>query len=121
MSDIQRYWSTVFDGMQPDPSGSWVTYADHVAAVAAAEQRVTFRGSHVGAFMAGYEQGQKDGYASRMGEAEDDFTVGHDKGYARAISEAVAAVEALTGDPRNVGFIQMKRDVIAAIKGVGNE
>ena len=38
MSEVQR-WDAV-DTMYEVSTGEWVTYADHVAAVAAAEQRV---------------------------------------------------------------------------------
>jgi hypothetical protein len=37
------------------------------------------------------QRGREAGYASRMDEAEQDFTVGHDKGYWRGQRDAIAA------------------------------
>jgi hypothetical protein len=63
------------------------------------------------------QRGREAGYASRMDEAEQDFTVGHDKGYWRgqrdAIRDAVSRVEALFA---LTNFASNER-VIAAIKG----
>jgi hypothetical protein len=67
--DIQRWrdnWYGEDHGeMTPGDDGSFVTYANHLAAVAAAEQRI-MRGTYNGimaledAFQRGYEQGQRD-------------------------------------------------------------
>jgi hypothetical protein len=101
MADIQRW---TFDGppAYEYADGGYVTYADHVAAVAAA---------------------LAEGYASRMDEAEQDFTVGHDKGYWRghrdAIAAAVAAVEWVWTDVLVYKPDLRLDEIVAAIKAVG--
>ena len=64
MSDIQRWDMNHVQGevyIDKKPEGSWVTYADHLAAVAAAEQRVTERHNaeheddRLAAFQNGYD------------------------------------------------------------------
>ena len=60
MSDIQR-WAYQYGGINPfapNPGGGWVTYADHVAAVAAAEQRGREERQ---AIDADYNEGHRDG------------------------------------------------------------
>ena len=65
VSDIQRY-RVGPDYLVPaheDDNGPWVTYADHVAAVAAAEERVTSDFAkylrHMDAYDKGYAAGVK--------------------------------------------------------------
>ena len=60
VSDIQRY--VLLGGYDPRvvDEGPWVTYADHVAAVAAAEQRVREDASCKCKFWAGHAAGVKD-------------------------------------------------------------
>ena len=96
MSDIQRWnrYSDALDMFKAD-EGDWVTYSDHVAAVAEAEQRIGEGRCCPVAWQTGYEQ---------------------------ALADAVAAVEALAETHANVSqklAIQFKREVIAAIKAVG--
>jgi len=144
MSDIQRYdlgteWTFGFEEssqtavMDPAPDGDYVTYADHVAAVAEAEQRAYDNGVKDAKPWAddvqrqwdkGYEQGQRDAvsapitddntYASVYGHG---WTNGQADGYANALADAVAAVEALFPMPDVPQPIRGEQ-VIAAIKGV---
>jgi len=150
MSDIQRYWPDIEgvgvlravmrpipDDMHPDDE--YVKYADHVAAVKAAEERWIHDSLEQGyangkshglleGYARGYEQGQRDAvsapitddntYASVYGHG---WTNGQADGYANALADAVAAVEALPIDE----FVRLdpanaKATVIAAIKGVGH-
>lgn len=71
MSDIQRYglWQRNEDGerygvIKPDPTGSYVTYSDHVAAVKQAEQQLAAWKEacalHGDAYNEGVAWGQRD-------------------------------------------------------------
>jgi hypothetical protein len=100
MSDIQRWYIT----NPPGQPTEFVSYADHVAAVAEAEQRGRNETeAHIGnpvSYQMGYEQGQRDERA-----------------------KAVAAVEALTtgGTATNVVYNAAIYHAIAAIKGDTDE
>jgi flagellar biosynthesis/type III secretory pathway protein FliH len=146
MSDIQR-WDR--EG-RPNPDGVYVTYADHVAAVAEAEQNGRLAQSAVEmdtavinqntAYQKGYEQGQRDererweagGPWFRISKVEAyekgviaGAAEGVRSGRSGAISDAVAAVEALhrtTIDARGFSYeTVVLAQVIAAIKGVSDE
>ena len=82
MNAIQRYsplWAA--EGAEPDGGGRWVTYADHVAAVYAAEVEIGRKwraytladdedsGAYV--YRAGYEQGQRDALAEAVERIEE--------------------------------------------------
>ena len=97
MSDIQRY--VLLGGYDPRvvDEGPWVTYADHVAAVAAAEQRV------------------KSDFAKYLRHMVDD-----DK-YAAGIKAARDAVKALPELPGGLEAFIYRRTALAAIDGVKGE
>jgi len=122
---IQRYahlWKN--EPPLPADNGKWVTYADHLAAVAEAEQRVhDHYGSIQQGYLSGYEQGQRDG--QRIGS--DGYPMIHATECERqvraarsgAIAKAVAAVEEVerVGTMRSDDLL-MRQSVIVAIKAV---
>jgi hypothetical protein len=159
MSDIQRYvWTNRIGEAVASEDGPWVTYADHVAAVAAAVQSAVDDGYELGK-AAGYEQGQRDGRSDALREVFGDLSIeefvaeaelngrlaqsavemdaavinqntAYQKGYDKALADAVAAVEALVpialnslrrdGSTPSYDVVKVA-DAIAAIKGVSDE
>ncbi len=92
---IQR-WNYYSDtGAQPMPDGEWVTYADHVAAVAAAEQRV------------------RDEFMDSTPE----LTAYRKQQYAAGVKAAREAIRNTPTDPR-WNILQIERSFLAAIDGV---
>jgi hypothetical protein len=104
------------DARETDPEGEWVTYADHVAAVAEAEIRGLMKGEVTGPITrAFYEQGQRDGI--RLSQGGDICQQHRAQGQRDAIAKAVAAVEGLY----EAGAVRQHRAmIIAAIKAVGD-
>jgi flagellar biosynthesis/type III secretory pathway protein FliH len=141
VSDIQR-WDIEVAYKEADDSGEFVTYADHVAAVAEAEQRSYDLGRgdgivlgqeqahrdsviiHEGAaenrgFRKGYEQGQRDA----MTRAANAAAEAHAAGQRDAISKAVAAVRHEADCPHD-GACACEIgawDAVIAIKAVGEQ
>ena len=110
MSDIQRWDMNHVQGevyIDKKPEGSWVTYADHVAAVAAARTM-------------GYVEGQADMRKYLLADDTHSFTYGYREG----VKAARDAVEAIPTSAFDIGIVS-KDEVLAAIdalpvKGSGN-
>ena len=115
MSDIQRYHENLdfYDprsNIDKAKDGEWVRYAEHVAAVAAAEVSLSLRylltdRQYQEAEAAAYEQGLAQGQRD-------------------ALAQAVAAVEALATERELNSPSEIPVDlwgVIVAIKGVGEK
>lgn len=85
MTDVKR-WAYQYGGLipfAPNPAGGWVTYADHVAAVAAARTM-------------GYVEGQADMRKYLLADDTHSFTYGYREGV-QAARDAVTAVQAERG------------------------
>jgi selenocysteine lyase/cysteine desulfurase len=80
-------------------TGEWVTYADHVAALAEAEQRVRDTTLHI----------------DPIGHAEKHYTAGR----AEALREAREAVAALVRVKSGTGEYVRRSDALAAIDALG--
>jgi hypothetical protein len=123
VAEIQRWtWDEVLrDG---DIDGEYVTYADHVAAVA--EARNDEHGCDQ-AVEAAYEQGQRDLLTQKPRPYEGLWLTGQQidalvqLSKRDAIAKAVAAVEGLTAGPVVAPQLLPRAAVIAAIKAVGGE
>ena len=107
MSDIQRYWPDIEgvgvlravmrpipDDMHPDDE--YVKYADHVAAVAEAEQRGRderriVQGGGLAGYREGYEQGRLAQSAVEMDTAVINQNAAYQKGYEQGKRDAVSA------------------------------
>jgi creatinine amidohydrolase/Fe(II)-dependent formamide hydrolase-like protein len=87
MSNIQRY---SIDGHQPENDGYWVTYADHVEAIAAARAETRYANALVNeqSRRDGYEQGQRDALAAAVQRVEALF---HKLNYSGVVGDAVIA------------------------------
>jgi hypothetical protein len=115
---IQRYFLNLYlhsdDVMQPaatnpnltEPSGDWVLYAEHLAALRVCEKRV-----------------QKIAYAQGLGAGSDEHgqhEIGWIKGYAAALDAALEAVSGINGKwvfgPRIY-----KHEVLTAIRLIKGE
>ena len=120
MSDIQRWTVSQMNDhgwqLSGHDDGEWVAYADHVAAVAAAEQRVTERHNaeheddRLAAFQNGYDAATvkerqrsvlliADAYGKGLSAARDAVAAvvqGNQMFYTTAISDALAAIDGLT-------------------------
>ena len=83
MSEPLRYMCTSH-GLMLDEDGDYVTYADHVAAVAEAEQ------------------GQRDAVARAESEIQQAFQHGLEVGQRDMLARCIAAVEALCGPHEEV-------------------
>jgi flagellar biosynthesis/type III secretory pathway protein FliH len=94
MSDIQRWNHYTDTGMQPIPTGNWVTYDDHVAAVAAAraEERQRINSMLVVDYVREqYERGAADKAAELQDyygeQAQGHYNDGYKMGYAKGLIE----------------------------------
>ena len=95
MSEVQR-WAYQYDHIipfAPNPAGGWVTYADHVAAVAAAEQRVRDELPPNGADALWYLLGQRKGVQAARDAAAPFCKCGHAEG--EHVGCTLAAIDAL--------------------------
>ena len=96
MSDVQRWDMNHVQGevyIDKKPEGSWVTYADHLAAVAAAEQRVRDELPPNGADALWYLLGQRKGVQAARDAAAPFCKCGHAEG--EHVGCTLAAIDAL--------------------------
>lgn len=122
MTDVDRWWwDTDYDGARLADDGPFVLYADHVEALAQAEQRGLQRGIASKAVKKSrIVPSASASMATPLADKVNEYQRGYEKGQRDALAAAVQRVEAIVVQSRwgttSHGLIG-KGEALAAIKG----